>query len=275
MKLENRYTIDPLKIVVDFKKLVDSGGNPRETTNYGTPEDWEEFKDSIAINGLRQNIKVFLNGKGQYCLRHGYRRLKAVRELIKEDRWSGDIPYDSVSEDPIEGLIDHFVMNTGRPLTDLEKGKALVQLSKLTGKTKTSELAKMVSMRVQKVAKLMTFMERAEPDIVEKLAADEMSFDTAYQMVTKAKSSRDQLKMLKEGVKGMKADGGKKILQKHLLPIRKTMDFNTQLGLLITDAHHKKSTDFAFLNRLQKLINLIKEQAPYPEQIEVFKNEGI
>jgi len=270
-KLENKYTIDPLKIVVDFKKDVDSGGNPR--TDYGTAEDWEDFKDSIATSGIRQNIKVYLNGRGQYCLRHGYRRLKAVLELIKEDRWSGDITYDAVSESVIDGLIDHIIMNTGKPLTDLETAKALVELSKRSGKTKTSELAKMVSMRVQKVAKLMTFMERAKTELITQLNKNEVSFDTAYQIATKAKSPRDQLQMLKAGVREMKKSGDKKLLQKHLKPIRKRMDFNTQFGLLLTDAHKLKTVDKPFFDKLNILVKLIKEEAPYMEQLAIFREE--
>ena len=264
----NTYAIDPREIVADFDKHVDKGGNPRK--NYGTPEEWAELKESIKVQGVLQNIKIYVGADNKYHLRHGYRRLKAVLELIEEGHDFKKISFDIVSNNEEQALVDHLVLNTGKPLNDLEKAETIMQLSVLTGINDATELAKKTFMSYQKVSQLMKFMGLASHKLKTGVANKKISFSTALNLAVKASGIREQNALLTEGEKNREVTGGKKVQHKHIPVLRQNLSFDTQFGLLIGQAATRENVDHEFLVRLRGLITLIKDNAPLADQLEMF-----
>lgn len=130
--------IDPRAIIVNHEE------NPRK--DYG---DLEELKNSIKENGVRDAVKI-KNTKDGIVLVHGFRRMTAVLQLIKEGFEVPRIPATAVSKGYSEqdSLVDHILCNSGKPLTLLEEAltyKSLIELgytqteiSKKIGKTQAS-----------------------------------------------------------------------------------------------------------------------------------------
>ena len=130
--------IDPRAIIVNYDE------NPRK--DYG---DLEELKNSIKENGVRDAVKI-KNTKEGIVLVHGFRRMTAVLQLIKEGFEVPRIPATAVSKGYTEqdSLVDHILCNSGKPLTLLEEAltyKSLIDLgytqteiSKKIGKTQAS-----------------------------------------------------------------------------------------------------------------------------------------
>lgn len=270
VKRGNKFSIDPRLIVVDFNKSVTDGGNPRKLDSYGTPEEWSELKESILNEGILQNIKLYIDADGNKCLSHGYRRLKAVLELIEEGHNIESVPFDLVSNNEEKRIVDHLVLNTGTPLTDLEKAEAIRQLSVLTGKTSPADLHKLTYIPAQKISVLMNFISLATTQVKDKLASKKISFDTANKLATKSKNTREQNALLKQGETAMKEAGDSKIMKRHISGLRTSLSFDTQFGLLLSKANKSENVDREFLERLQTLITLIKDGSPESEQLSIF-----
>lgn len=136
----NFYKIDPRALVF--------GDNPR--VDYG---DMESLKESIRENGVLEPIKVRKHkeddGTVRYQVKHGNRRGKAVMMLLEEGVDVARIPAVFVTKDYTEEseLLDHFILNSGKPMTPYEEavifnklekmGWTQMEISKKIGKTPT------------------------------------------------------------------------------------------------------------------------------------------
>lgn len=121
-KKRDLFTIDPRAVTADSTKNL--------RFDYGNDEEWQQLKESIRENGVHVPIKVKTNGATEsgvplYNLVHGFRRLRAVMELISEGHDIVRIPAITVpiaySEN--DALFDHFIDNSGKELNILERAE--------------------------------------------------------------------------------------------------------------------------------------------------------
>ena len=87
VKRGDAYSANPLEIVVNFED------NPR--VDYGG-ELFEDLKRQIAQNGVEVPLKVFVNNEGKLELGHGFRRMRAVMELIAEGHMITSVPFEKI-----------------------------------------------------------------------------------------------------------------------------------------------------------------------------------
>lgn len=205
------YSVPPREIVVDPSK------NPR--IDYGSGEEWEAFKEAIRDYGVQQNIKVSYNEETKkFELVHGFRRMRAVNEILDELQEGESIEtlkfvnVDIVEDNQEDALIGHFILNSGKALNDVEMGEALNHLKVLTHESNISELARRVGLSYQKVNNLLTFAAGASAQIKKSVLSGETAFTSGVAMVKKTKGNiKDQNRMLKEAREAVNSDGKVKI----------------------------------------------------------------
>lgn len=137
-KKKDLHLIDPRSIIVDFST------NPR--VYYGTPEEQKKLKESIRVNGVKDPLLI-TNTKEGPVLNHGFCRMKAVLELLAEGVDIAYVPCIPTARgyNEEQALLDHVTLNSGRPLTPMEKAglyKKLInlqwtqkQIAEATGET--------------------------------------------------------------------------------------------------------------------------------------------
>lgn len=138
-RLGNTYKLTPSSIKINWQD------NTR--VDYG---DIDSIKDFITKNGTDKlsPIKVRkIHGKHEYILCHGYRRMKAITELINTGKNINYVIAIVVTNKYTDedALIDHITENAGKSLNALEQadtffrlkqaGKTQAQIAKSIGKT--------------------------------------------------------------------------------------------------------------------------------------------
>lgn len=147
-KKKDVWLVDPRRITVNWDE------NPRK--DYG---DMESLERSIAESGVKVPVKASKSGDS-FVLTHGYRRMKAVFNLMNSGVDVGRIPVLTVpkSYNLEESLFDHWIENDGKRLEPIEeaelfkvligKGYTQSEIAKKIGKTPAhvSNMVKLASM---------------------------------------------------------------------------------------------------------------------------------
>ncbi len=123
-KKKDVFLVDPRSIIFNADE------NPRKF--YGTPAEKKELRESIRTNGVEVALKVMNTPEGP-VLKHGFRRMDAVMSIIEE---GVDIKYvkcEAVGRgySEADALLDHIILNSGRPLTPMEQANVFKSLIKL------------------------------------------------------------------------------------------------------------------------------------------------
>lgn len=265
------YQIDPTLIMIDDEL------NPR--IDYGDGDDWDSFKESIRDYGLQQNIKVYYNeDDGKFHLVHGFRRMKAIMELLAEDTDQIKeklelIGVDIVENNKEEAIISHFTLNSGKPLTDAEMAEGVLRLKKFGGITKVAELARKVGLPYQKVNMLLTFAEMASSQVKKAVNTGEMAFTTAVNgIINKSGSITEQNTLLKEAKTRAKESGKTKVRISSISKEEKE-NLETKIGNLIAEASADESVPTETLEMFKSIIKALKDDVEIENILGYFKIE--
>lgn len=123
---------------IDPRELVDFEGL-NERIDFGT--DFPELKEDIKLRGVQEPFVVKLHD-GQVKVIRGYRRKRAVHELIAEKTWTHrTVPVRSEERGAtmVERLVDQITGNIAKPYTILEQGRIFERLQ--TEGLKSPEIA--------------------------------------------------------------------------------------------------------------------------------------
>lgn len=136
-RLGNTYKVNPLLITINWED------NTR--VDYG---DIESIKKYIRANGTDKlaPIKVRkVHGKDEYVLCHGYRRMKAITEMIEAGEKVDFVIVIVVTNKYTEedALVDHIAENAGKPLNALEQAETFLRLKNTAGKNQ-SQIARAI-----------------------------------------------------------------------------------------------------------------------------------
>jgi ParB/RepB/Spo0J family partition protein len=113
------YIVDP--------RLIEDDPGLNERIDFGNLSD---LKEQIRVHGVEVELWVRLE-KGKLLLTRGYRRMRCVRELIAERRWTHQgVP---VKREPVgyklkDRLIGQITGNEGKEYTILEQGRVFTRL---------------------------------------------------------------------------------------------------------------------------------------------------
>ena len=182
------FNMNPADIEINWEE------NPRK--DYGTEDEQNELKESIRLNGIMLPIHVYSVGS-KFKLGHGFRRMKAVTELLAEGL-DIRVPVIKIETNEEAILLAHFTLNTGKPLTDLEIGETLNRLCKLLGEDNFTNISKRSGIEYQKVVRLVNLVRNASTQVKTAIANDEMSVTTAIELVAVTSGVAEQNEVLAE-----------------------------------------------------------------------------
>lgn len=204
---KNAYQMNPRHIIVDNSQ------NPRK--DYGT-EDYTALKESIRENGLQYPVSVHEVREGGVTtsvrLTHGFRRMRAVNELIAEEIEfpnSSTVPVMKSNGDRKTVLIEHMVLNGGKELTPLEKADAVIELRNL-GLT-YEEIAKRTGMRQQIAYNYGRFGVEASAKVRQAVEVGQLTITTASKLVSDSSSKAEQDEKLEAAVSTASSRGKTKV----------------------------------------------------------------
>lgn len=207
-KRVDSFRVDPKDVIIDSVFLQ----NPR-TEFYESVEVWDAFKESIAEKGVLDPIKLAMMD-GKFYLSHGERRMRAVNEInAVEPGKITSIPFVQVPVNAVDTLVGHFIYNSGKQLTDVERGNGLLALRNLHGLTMTG-IAKKTFIPYQKVVTLVNLVEKADHEILTALQKKELSTDVAKKIVNTATTAFEQREMLNEGREAAAKEAAEKAAKK-------------------------------------------------------------
>jgi ParB-like chromosome segregation protein Spo0J len=271
-KRHDIYKINPLDVVIDYPE------NLREEGNYfDNDTEWEEFKNSIAEKGVLQPIELYVNQEtSKFHVAHGFRRMTAVIELIKEGRKIDFIPFNEVADNQEERLIRHYILNNGRNLTPYEMAVGFMKLKAMG--YGMSEISKKTSIDYNRVNYLVNFMENASHKLKESVRTGETSLHTARKIVEVSANQQEQNDNLEsareaatseaETSKGGAKDKPVKVKANHLAKKKEAQStFEKNLRAVLTAASKNQSLDHDSLSVMMGMVMLIEKGEFSPEDI--------
>lgn len=284
VKRTDIYTMNPMDIKVKW------ADNPRY--DYGTEEEWAELKNSIRNEGVKNPVQIYLDKKtNEVYLAQGYRRMKAVLELVNEgltDLKAIKVQLIEFNEETI--LQNHYTQNnTGKPLNDIEMGELLLKVKKLSGQS-LEEIASRFGMTYQKVNKLINFVTQASSMNKKLVAQKKLSLNSAIAVTKQAHGIREQNEILKNATSEMEKSGKTKIKPEHLMKsgVKTTvhtasinkLENDTNFDLLkrtiaYASTSQDEGVDVEFIERLESIIDLIEQQRPVEEIMGKFIKEMV
>ena len=188
LKRKDLFTVNPRAVTVTWED------NPR--SDYGD-SDFQELKESIRQCGIKDPVRVYPDKENDtYKLAHGFRRMKAVLELIEEGEEIALIPCLKVKNNAESILFEHLVLNSGKPLNSVEQAVVMTKL-KSYGYT-AEEIGKKTGIAYPKVISLIKFSEEASKQIQESVRLGEMKFNTAMEIIRSASSTEEQNDLLEK-----------------------------------------------------------------------------
>lgn len=239
VKRTDSYSIDPRVINVEYLQHL----NPR--ADYGS-EDFLELKNSIRESGLKQLISVTQIPNTQIiALAHGFRRFRAVMEIMEEDGIVMNIPAIKVPYNEEEIALSHITQNSQKPLTQYELAVGLFEYKRITG-VSINEVAKKSGIAYSKTHALITFMDTASSKTKNAVKSGLMTMNIAIEMVKQSQGTIDQNNKIDEGVETMMKEGREKITQKDIKVTTKSQSKIVVLKTQFEELNEKGQKTFTF-----------------------------
>lgn len=176
---------------------ADESTNPR--TKYGEGAVWQEFVDSIRTNGVEEAIRVFArqdkDGNTRFVLAQGFRRHRAIRQIIAEDPDALiRVPAIIVEGNKEKMLIAHATLNMGKPLEEDEKAGIIAQLSAYG--YKIPRIAQVMSYSEHRVRQLLAYQNGASEQVKEAVKNNIVTLAIAQSLVATTPDTEKQNEIL-------------------------------------------------------------------------------
>jgi ParB-like chromosome segregation protein Spo0J len=258
--------INPREIVINWNDKT-LAANPR--IFFGNKKQWKVWKQSIEDNGFITPVRVYKSEDGRYHLRHGFRRMKAMLEILQEGKPENNfqfVPVEVVENNEKEALRDHFQLNSNLPLTDIEQAEGIRRYMKLTGQSMIAPVARELGIEYVKAVNLEKFIRMAHSEVVKAVNEGVITFSMAKNVVKNASTPAEQAKLIKEGrdtVAKAKTKTGK-IRAYHIGKVKtaaesKNTTLDTKIFNILNDASTAKGIDTDFVSRMLNVLNAIKD----------------
>lgn len=245
------YYIDPTKILVDWEE------NPRK--DYGSEEDMEFLINSIANEGVKVPIKVY-SKEGELYLAHGFRRMKATLIAIERGEKIEKVPAQQVTNNVETILMDHFTLNSGKPMTVGEQSYTLAKLMKVSGMSQ-ADVARRVGLFPSRVSVLIGFEDKASTPLKKAVQEGVIGFETATRLIRETEGIEAQNKALEEAIKITDQDnGGNKKRKASLKAVKKATGSKllTPFERLVQVGDEVQGTEFG--DRLNSILNMARKK---------------
>ncbi|HVE20627.1 MAG TPA: ParB/RepB/Spo0J family partition protein [Acidocella sp.] len=169
--------------LVDYDLIDRSSLNPRKTFDQ---TELEELAESIAVNGLLQNLVVRAGPEGRYILVAGERRYRAIGLLIDQARWGQPLPCRVIEADDGTHLALALLENLQRQdVAPLEEADAFVQLQRIDPKTWTAQaIAMKIGRTPRYVYQRLALANKLAPAAREALTSGKITIEAARLLTT-------------------------------------------------------------------------------------------
>lgn len=182
-----------------------------------TPEKFEELKDSIRENGVREPIKGY-NKDDKFILTDGENRVRAVLALIAEGVEIKSIPALTEDKTANEGerLLTQILSNSGVPFTKREQGRVMKRL--LSYGWAIEDIARKTGFKVGYVNECL-LIQGAEPAVVELLENKTVAESTVIHAI-KTEGVDGALPVIQEAMEVAKSEGKDKVSERHVKQVQ-------------------------------------------------------
>lgn len=209
LRRRDSFTIDP--------KLIEDSEGLNEREDYGA--DFPELKESIRKDGVAEDLEVSVEA-GHIRLIKGYRRMRAVRELIAEKLWTHEgVPCKSERRSGdarqvlVGRLIEQISHNLGKPYTILEQGRVYTRL--LEQGVTEKEIQERTG-KSRPAVKNAVLLAEADPAVLKQIAGGHISESLVVEFIREAKGDAAKVvTLVEESVGTAAASGKKKASRKH------------------------------------------------------------
>jgi ParB-like chromosome segregation protein Spo0J len=127
-KRKDIYEIDPRRLEVSHEDNM--------RTEYGDLEPLKQIIRENGVPGLLEGIRINKDGEIYFQVKKdGFRRTKAIQELLEEGTDPGMVPFRVLPKDYSEEqrTLDMLLSNGGKPFTSLEEGHVFIRLEEEFG----------------------------------------------------------------------------------------------------------------------------------------------
>ena len=263
-KRSDMFFVDPRNI------QIEEGHNSREDF------DLEGIIPSIRENGVKNAItcrRETIDGKQQFILTDGERRLRASLQLIKDEGLSLRIPVilEKKGSTPLSRLYDSAIRNADqKDFTPMEYAKLCDKLSRKYNQER-KEIAKNLGKSEVQISQWLSLLQ-LPIDVQQKIQRGEVSAQVAQEVKKIAKSESEQVEILDKAIAKKKetvANSGKKSTAKNQAKVtlgdvaeitnNKNMSaFNAVMCMIFTKSE-KIGDKSVFLNAMTEFYALVND----------------
>lgn len=220
-KRKDLRMVDPRSILIEDTNL---------RKDYG---DIDGLMATIVSNGLQQPVKVQrIKGTETYRLVHGFRRMTAINKAINKGLDTSKIQLIPImlienNYDEIAEIVDHFIMNSGLPLTPIEEADGIKLLTDkgLTPKQISERIGK-TQAHVSNSLKLANADEKVKNFIRE----GKINATTVLGIIRENENIAIQVKIIEDSLKKAEESGKTKVTGKTLTGSNSTKTTKTILN---------------------------------------------
>ncbi len=261
--------IDPRELVINWSDKT-LGANPRK--DYGSPAVWKAWQKNIAAEGIKDPIFIYKEADGRYHLSHGFRRMKAMLEILALNNPNFDyqlVPVVVTKKDEVAFLKNHFTLNTSLSMNEIEMAQGIRNYMKLTRTKNIQLVARELGIEYVKATQLNKFINSAHRNVAKAVSDGVITFSRAKTIVKVAKSLGEQADLIEEGRKAAAAaleagKGNGKIRAYHMKKVKAAEEkangaVDTKIVNILTDARSSKALDKDFIDRMLEVVSAIRE----------------
>lgn len=263
-KRDNLHKVDPRAIVINM------GDNPR--FNYG---EIENLMHLILDKGLEQPVKVQrIAGTDTYRLIHGFRRMAAINKAFEMGLQNEKIAYIPVmfvakEYSKIDSLIDHFALNTGKPLEPLEEAEGIKQL--YDAGLKPKDIAPKIRKTLAHISNML-LLSKVNPEIKELIKNKSITSTMVVNLVRETPDVETQMRIIRDSLQTAKDNGKTKITPKSLTGSTRGKNPMTILSEAYDILAESEGISDPRSKFLEKLINNLNKKVDAKLIVKMFKN---
>lgn len=255
---------------VDPRAIVIEDTNPR--VDYG---DIDNLMQTLVSNGMQQPVKVKkIRGTETYRLVHGFRRMTAVKKAFelgldtsKIERIPVVLTEDNYTE--VSELVDHFILNSGLPLSPIEEAEAINKLRNVHGLT-PKEISEKIGKTQAHVSNMLT-LASANEKVKNFIKNGKINATTVLSIIRESDDTAIQVKIIEDSLQKAQQSGKTKVTAKNLTGTSKgktTMTLLNEALELLTD---DLGVADARVQVLQKLVNNLDKKEDAKVIARIFK----
>lgn len=253
-----KSTKNDIHLIISSEIIADETRNTRKVYN-----NIEELTESIREHGVQSPLHGYRekdeNGNMKFHVTHGFRRSRAIKALLEEGI---EIKVPCLTKKKSECtneqvIIEHFTLNSGEPLSAIEKAMAIKKL--VDYGYSIAQLSKVLSMTEAHVNNLL-LLASAPMSIKNSIENNEISASMALEILRENKDHDKAKEIVVKAVSEAKANGKEKATKKDVVrsggskKASKKEENKKEVMELIRDISHKYNVSEEDRSKLERAI---------------------